>query len=184
MKFHVFLWQFRSEGLTYAHGILYESTGLNGASSIRATNPQTGAILQSYSLDKSYFGEGLTYVDGKLFHLTYKKKIGFIFDANNFSLPAQKFQYETVTGEGWGLTYDPGRHELIVSDGSNFLLFWNATSTQELRRIEVFRMDGKKARNINELEWWRGRVLANVWFEDTILVIHPETGAVEKEYGT
>jgi glutamine cyclotransferase len=115
--------------------------------------------------------------------LTYKRKTGFIFDATDFSVEPQSFHYETTTGEGWGLTYNPAKHELIVSDGSKYLHFWDANTTKPLRKLEVKRQNSVRTYNINELEWWRGRVLANVWFKDIILVINPETGIVEKEYG-
>ena len=171
-----------TEGLTYANGFLYESTGLKGGSSIRTLDPTTGKIIHSYPMDKKYFGEGLTYVNGKLYQLTYKMKTGFIFDAYDLSKKPETFSFQTTTGEGWGMTYDSNKNELIVSDGSPFLHYWNATTTKPLRKVHVVRQNNQDANNINELEWWRGRVLANVWFEDTILVIHPETGIVEKEY--
>ena len=85
--------------------------------------------------------------------------------------------------EGWGITYDAENDELIMSDGSQFLHFWDPETMQQKRKIEVKRMNGDKANNMNELELWRGRVLANIWYEDTIIVIDPQTGNVEKEYG-
>jgi len=154
-----------------------------GQSSIRKLDPETGKMLESFPLDSKYFGEGLSYVDGKLYVLTYQKKTGFIFDAQNFSIPPQIFTFETTTGEGWGMTYDASKHELIVSDGSSYLHFWDPDTLQEKRKLEVMGRGNENRDNINELEVWRGRVLANVWFKDIILVINPETGVVEKEYG-
>jgi glutaminyl-peptide cyclotransferase len=173
-----------SEGLTFANNVLYESTGLTGGSSIRTLDPETGATLSSFPLDTKYFGEGITYVNGKIYQLTYKKKTGFIFDAADLSIPPGTFSFDTTTGEGWGLTYDATNHELIVSDGSEYLHFWDADTIQPVRKVKVTRRNNRSARNLNELEWWRGRILANVWYLDIILVIHPETGEVEKEYGT
>ena len=82
------------------------------------------------------------------------------------------------------MTYDPKKHELIESDGSQFLHFWDPDTMVEKRKVSVTRLDGSDANNINELEYWRGRVLANIWYTDILLVIHPESGIVEKEYGT
>ena len=164
-------------------GVLFESTGLEGGSSIRTLNAATGEIIHSYPLEKKYFGEGLTYVNGKLYQLTYKRKTGFIFNATDLSKPPETFSYNTTTGEGWGLTYDPKKHELVVSDGSQYLHFWDANTLKQVRRVAVQRQNNQRTWNVNELEWWRGRVLANVWFLDIILVINPRTGVVEKEYG-
>ena len=115
--------------------------------------------------------------------MVLKSKTGFIYDAKDLNKKPEKFFFSTTRNQGWGTTYDPIKKEIIVGDGSNYLHFWNPKNMQQLRTIEVYRQSGKRAKNINELEFWRGRVLANVWYEDTILVIHPETGKVEKEYG-
>ena len=171
------------EGLTLVNGRLFESVGLYQESELRELDPNTGSVLQTWPMEQQYFAEGLTYVDGRLLQLTYKKKTGFIYNFDNISAPPETFTFQTTTGEGWGMTYDKTRHEIIVSDGSDLLLFWDPTTLQEKRRIKVQRQFNRNARYINELEYWRDRVLANVWFEDTILVIHPETGVVEKEYG-
>lgn len=171
------------EGLTLVNGRLFESVGLYQESELRELDPNTGSVLQTWPMEQQYFAEGLTYVDGRLLQLTYKKKTGFIYNFDNISAPPETFTFQTTTGEGWGMTYDKTRHEIIVSDGSDLLLFWDPTTLQEKRRIKVQRQFNRNARYINELEYWRDRVLANVWFEDTILVINPETGVVEKEYG-
>jgi glutamine cyclotransferase len=128
------------------------------------------------------FGEGMTFMNDRLVQLTYKAKTGFIYNANNLTEEPETFPFSTTRNEGWGLTYDHRNNELIASDGSNKLHFWDALTLTEVRRISVYRQDGSPATNINELEYWRGRVLANVWFEDVLLVIHPESGVVEKEY--
>jgi glutamine cyclotransferase len=142
-----------------------------------------------YPLSSKYFGEGLCYVDGKFIQLTYKAKTGFIYDAYDLEKIPATFTYSSTTNEGWGLTYDKRRQELIESDGSEYLHFWDPRTfntsgdIQELRKVKVTRQDGSAAKNINELEWWMGRVVANVWYQDVILVINPATGVVEKEYG-
>jgi glutamine cyclotransferase len=136
-----------------------------------------------FPISSKYFGEGLTYVNGKFIQLTYKSQTGFIYDATDLLKSPETFTYSSTTNEGWGLTFDAERRELIESDGSDYLHFWDPQTFQELRKVKVVRQDGTAAMQINELEWWRGRVLANVWFEDVIIVINPVTGVVEKEYG-
>jgi glutamine cyclotransferase len=172
-----------TEGLAFANGRLYESVGMNGQSAILELDPSTGETIERIDMEQKYFGEGLTYVDGKLIQLTYKHKTGFIYDTADLKIPPRTFTYSTTTGEGWGMTYDDDRDEIIVSDGSKNLHFWDPTTFVEKRKVPVIRMNGKPAKHINELEYWRGRVIANVWFEDNLLVINPETGIVEKEYG-
>jgi glutamine cyclotransferase len=171
------------EGLTYVNGLIYESTGLYGHSSVRTLDPETGHGVQLFPVSKKYFGEGLAYANGKFYQLTYKSQIGFIYDAADLSKDPQKFNYSSTTNEGYGLTFDAGKQEFIESDGSEYLHFWDPQTFQELRKVKVVRQDGTAALRMNELEWWRGRILANVWFEDVILVIDPVTGVVEKEYG-
>jgi glutamine cyclotransferase len=172
-----------TEGLCYVNGKLYESVGLWGKSALFVLDPKTGETLERYVMDKMYFAEGLTYVDGKLIQLTYKKNVGFIYNERNLSEAPKTFEFHSTTDEGWGLTYDPNKHELIESDGSEFLHFWDPDTLKEIRKVAVIRQDGSLANNINELEYWRGRVIANIWYRDILLVIHPETGVVEKEYG-
>jgi glutamine cyclotransferase len=162
---------------------VYESTGLNGASSIRTLDPDTGKGIDLYPISSKYFGEGLCFVDGKFIQLTYKAQTGFIYDATNLTKDPDTFNYSSTTNEGWGLTYNTEKQELIESDGSEYLHIWDPKTFQQLRKVKVTRQSGKAAMRINELEYWRGRVLANVWFEDVILVIDQDTGVVEKEYG-
>jgi glutamine cyclotransferase len=135
-------------------------------------------------MDSKLFGEGMTWIEGeKLVQITWKSQRGFIYDANTL-VQIDEFKYTTTKKEGWGITWDACNGELIVTDGSEFLHFWDPETMAEKRKVAVTRMDGKPARELNEIEFWRGRVLANVWYEDVLLVIHPETGKVEKEYGT
>jgi len=170
------------EGLCYANGYLYESTGLQGKSDIRKIDPANGEIVEQVKMEKTLFGEGLTVVKDRLFQLSYKKKQGFIYDINKLQDPPETFDYNTGTGEGWGMTYDETKNELILNDGNDYLIFWDPETHTEKRKLKVVRQDGSPAMKMNELEFWRGRVLANVWYEDVILVINPETGECEKEY--
>lgn len=172
-----------TEGLVYVDGLLYESVGLVGESALLVLNATTGDTLERHDLQRKYFAEGLAHVDGKLIQLSYQLSTGFIHDIKDLAAKPKTFEFHTYTGEGWGLTYDPVKHELIVSDGSEYLLFWDPDTFKEKRRVAVKRLSGETANNINELEYWRGRVIANVWYKDFLLVIHPETGQVEKEYG-
>jgi glutaminyl-peptide cyclotransferase len=172
------------EGLAYGNGVLYESTGLQHHSTVRTLDPKTGSTIRSVPMKSKYFGEGLTFANGKLVQLTYKSHKGFVYNATDLQQEPVEFDFHTTTGEGWGITYDTSNNELIVSDGSSFLQFWDPNTFQENRKLPVARQDGKNADKINELEFWRGRVLANIWYEDTIIVINPESGIVEKEYGT
>lgn len=170
--------------MTYENGVLCESNGLYGQSNIRKLDPQTGDAQQVVNMDSEYFAEGVTYCDGKLIQITWKKKQGFVYDANDLAKPPEPFTYTTTNGEGWGITYDTDNSELVVTDGTNNLHFWNPNDLgNTLRTVPVTRQDGSPAKNLNEIEFWRGRLLANVWFEDVILVINLATGVVEKEYG-
>jgi glutamine cyclotransferase len=172
-----------TEGLCFANGKLYESVGLWEKSAVLTLDPATGETLERHVMDNQYFAEGLTYVNGKLIQLTYRKNVGFIYNESNLDESPMTFEFHSTTDEGWGLTYDPSKNELIESDGSEFLHFWDPDTLQEKRKVAVTRLGGALANNINELEYWRGRVIANVWYRDVILVIDPETGVVEKEYG-
>lgn len=172
-----------TEGLTYHDDKLYESVGLKGQSNVLVLDPNTGDTLQTYKMKSKYFGEGLTYDGhGHLYQLTYKAKLGFIYDIHDLSAPPKEFRYETTTGEGWGFTYDKKHDEFIVSDGSAFLHVWDRETLKQVRKHQIMRLNGRQATNINELEMWRDRVVANVWFERVLLIINPKTGLVEKEY--
>ena len=164
-------------------GKLYESVGLNKQSAVLELDPETGETLKNYPMDSQYFGEGLTYCQGKLIQLTYKKLKGFVYDINNLDKPPTEFDFDTTTKEGWGMTYDEKNDELIVSDGSAFLHFWDSKTFKQKRKHQIMRLDGTPAVRINELEFWRDRVVANVWFEHVLLIINPTSGLVEKEYG-
>jgi glutaminyl-peptide cyclotransferase len=170
--------------LTYCDGRLFESTGLNGQSQLRELDPETGAVLKTIPMDTKYFGEGLTYYNGTLIQLTWQSQTGFLYDASNLDAAPKTFHFTTTKNEGWGLTYDPHRHELIESDGSDNLHIWDPDTLEPIRVVPVTRLSGKPAIKMNELEYWRGKILANVWYQDSLIVIDHVTGKVEKEYGT
>ncbi len=161
-----------TQGLVYVDGHLYESTGRNGKSSIRMVDLQTGGVLQHYDLPAEYFGEGLTNWGSSLVQLTWKAKEGFVYD--RFSLALKRtFRYE---GEGWGLTHDD--KQLILSDGTPVLRFLNPQSFSEIRRISVTDKRGRPVSNVNELEYVRGDIYANIWHTDEIVRISPRTGKI------
>lgn len=161
-----------SQGLIYVDGHLYESTGLNGRSSIRMEDLSTGRVLQNYDLPAEYFGEGLTDWGSTLIQLTWRTHMGFVYDRFSFSV-LRTFQYE---GEGWGLTHD--NRQLIMSDGTSYLRFLDPKSFRETRRIHVTDKTGHSVQNLNELEYIHGEIYANIWETDKIARISPRTGRV------
>ncbi|HUK84786.1 MAG TPA: glutaminyl-peptide cyclotransferase [Candidatus Acidoferrum sp.] len=161
-----------TEGLVYADGFLYESTGLNGASSLRRVDLATGSVQQQVILPSQYFGEGITIVNNTIFQLTWQSNIGFIYNKTTFAVLGN-FTYPT---QGWGLTFDGTR--LIMSDGTNNLYFIDPTTYESIGQIQVH--DGNKTVvNINELEYVNGEVYANIWHTSTIAIIDPQTGQVK-----
>lgn len=180
-----------TQGLTFANGKLYESAGLYGQSSIRILDPNTGDAVQIVPIDRQYFAEGMTFYKDKLIQIVWKKAKGFVYDANNIAAPPIEYTYKTTKdNEGWGLTYDSDRGHLVVTDGSANLIFWDPDCWQtghcaplaDRPPIQVKRLNGQPALELNEIEYWRGRILANIWYSDVLLVINPESGKVEKEY--
>ncbi len=161
-----------TQGLICVDGHLYESTGLNGRSSIRMEDLSSGRVLQHYDLPAEYFGEGLTAWGSSLIQLTWKSHKGFVYDRFTFSV-LRTFQYE---GEGWGLTHD--NRQLIMSDGTSYLRFLDPKSFRVTRRIHVTDAAGHPVENLNELEYVRGEIYANVWETDKIVRISPRTGRV------
>ncbi|KAG7346779.1 glutaminyl-tRNA synthetase [Nitzschia inconspicua] len=170
-----------TQGLTYARGQLFESTGLYGQSTIRILDPDTANVLKTVPMDNRLFGEGMAYYKDTLVQITWKSQKGFIYNMTTLET-IHEYQFASTRNEGWGITWDRCKDELIITDGSEFLHFWDPNTMTEKRKVSVTRQNGKKALEMNEIEFWRGRVLANVWYEDVLLVIDPETGTVEKEY--
>src|SRR5579864_4047800 len=160
-----------TQGLFYLNGVMYESTGLNGESSIRKVRLETGEVLQKRDVPEQYFGEGIINWKDRLLELTWKSEKGFIYDLNNFSLE-RDFAYP---GEGWGLTSDGKR--IIMSDGTADLRFWDPETLREIGRVTVSD-DMGPVKNLNELEWVKGEVYANVYQTDRIARINPNSGKV------
>jgi len=164
-----------TQGLVFVDGHLYESTGINGQSSLRMVDLDTGRVLQEQPVDSKYFGEGLTAWGSTLVQLTWESHVALVYDRFSFRL-LRTFSY---AGEGWGLTRD-GK-SLILSDGTPILRFFDPATFKEVRRITV-KDHGKPVSEINELEYveaeGRGQVYANIWHSDRIARISPQTGKV------
>lgn len=160
-----------TQGLEFHAGFLYESTGLNGRSSLRKVRLETGEVIQQVDLAPEYFGEGITLLHDEIYQLTWQSQVGFVYSARDFRL-LRRFSY---AGEGWGLTNN-GR-EIFMSDGSAELRVIEAGTFKEKRRIKVH--DGARPiAQLNELEFVEGEIFANVWQTDRIARISPATGDV------
>jgi len=160
-----------TQGLLYTDGHLYESTGLNGRSSLRMDDLTTGRVLQDAPVPSKYFAEGLAPWGSTLIQLTWQSHIAFVYDRFSFRL-LRTFHYD---GEGWGLTQD-GKN-LILSDGTANLRFLDPGTFREVRRI-VVKDQGTPVTQLNELEYVRGEIYANVWHSNRIARISPATGRV------
>jgi len=160
-----------TEGLFYQDGLLYEATGLEGRSDVRKVRLETGKVLMRRPLAPAYFGEGIVAWKGRLFELTWRSQLGFIYDQASFQ-PKGTFRYP---GEGWALTRDARR--LIMSDGTAELRFLDPETLAETGRIAVSCRAGF-VQNLNELEWVKGEVWANLWQTNLIARIDPVSGKV------
>jgi glutamine cyclotransferase len=161
-----------TQGLIYRDGHLYESTGLEGKSSLRVVDLFTGQVLQKHDVPGEYFAEGLTDWGSTLIQLTWTTHKAFVYDLFSFSL-LKTLDYQ---GEGWGLTHD--QTELIMSDGTAYLKFLDPKSFRVVRRVQVTDESGKMVDNLNELEYVHGEIYANIWQTDRIARIAPQTGKV------
>jgi glutamine cyclotransferase len=159
------------QGLVWHNGYLYESTGLEGRSTLRKVELQTGKVVKEHKLADDLFGEGLARVDNRLVQLTWTTERGFVYDLETFRV-LREFKYNT---EGWGLTFDGTN--LILSDGSNVLTFLDPQTYQPVRKLSITR-NGRAVSQLNELEYIDGEIWANVWQQDFILRIDPKTGQV------
>lgn len=160
-----------TQGLFWHDGSLYESTGLNGKSTFRKVDLQSGKALTKLPFNKKYFVEGSVILGDKLYILTWTNKVIFIYDANTLEYRST-YSYPR---EGWGLTTD-GK-SLISSDGSSRIYF--LTPELKFERSINVTLNGRAVRYLNELEWIDGRIWANVYTTDTIVIINPDTGIVE-----
>jgi len=162
-----------TEGLFYLNGYLYESTGPYPRSQIRKEELTTAKVVQSRDLTPAtLFGEGIVNWKGHLIQLTWQTRIGFVYDLATLK-PRRRFTYP---GEGWALTQND--HELIMSDGTPDIRFLNPESLKETHRITVT-LNGRPVDRLNELEWVKGEILANVWMSNDIVRINPTTGVID-----
>lgn len=160
-----------TQGLILSDGKLLESTGQEGFSSLRRIDLETGKILKKVDVPVPYFAEGITLLNGKIYQLTWQHQLGFIYDAQSLERLGE-FKY---TGEGWGLTTD-GK-SLILSDGTTRLRFLDPSDFHVVRTITVH--DGQTPVNeLNELEFVQGEIYANVWHDNRIATIDPQSGRV------
>ncbi len=160
-----------TQGLVFDKGVLHESTGLNGRSAVKIVDLKTGKTIKSQELPDRYFGEGIAVVDNKIIQLTWRSKMGFIYNKETLKL-IKKFSYQT---QGWGITYD-GKY-LIMSDGSAMLYFMDPNTFKVIGTLEVYGDSGKVSK-LNELEYIDGEIYANIWGEEKIARISPKTGRV------
>lgn len=160
-----------TEGLVYENGFIYEGTGRYGTSSLQQVDLETGNALKFLPLSAQYFGEGITIHEDKIFQLTWESHLGFVYDKESFSLIGN-FNFST---EGWGLTND-GKN-LILSDGTSTLHLLDPETFTETGTILVMDNNGL-IENLNELEFIRGEIYANVWPTEKIVRIDPHTGQV------
>lgn len=163
-----------TQGLVVHNGFFYEGTGgKNGDpfySSIRKVEIETGKVLQKFDLARNFFGEGITILNDKIYQLTWREGTGFVYDLNDFKL-LREFRY---SGEGWGLTNDGAN--LIMSDGTHVIRFINPETFETVRTLSVFDQKNKPLMEINELEYIKGEIWANVWMKGEIVRIDPATG--------
>lgn len=165
-----------TQGLEFNEGILYESTGLNGQSKILQVNLESGATIpgKEIGLDETYFGEGISIINNEIFQLTWQNQKCFVYDKKTMQLKKEL----PYTQEGWGLCND-GK-SLIMSNGTEYLTFRDPSSFQVQKTIQVYDQVGPRVR-LNELEYVNGKIYANIWQLDLIIVIDPESGKVLEE---
>ncbi len=160
-----------TQGLAYRDGFLYEGTGRNGRSSLRKVRLETGKVIQHVDLGPEFFGEGITIIKDRVFQLTWKSGVGFVYDLNTFHL-LRRFAY---SGEGWGLATNG--HDLFLSDGTSEIRVLDAETSQEKRRLRIHE-GATLVDQVNELEFVDGQIFANVWHSNRIARISPQTGEV------
>jgi len=163
-----------TQGFEYYDGFFYESTGHYGKSSLRKVEVETGKVIQKIAIDKQYFTEGMTIFNDKIYQLTWKKNKGFVYDLKTFELE-KTFVYNQ-SKEGWGLTHN--NEKLIKTDGTERMWFLNPETLKEERYIETY-TNKRKAENLNELEFVNGKIYANLWQQNSILIVNPINGAIE-----
>jgi glutamine cyclotransferase len=160
-----------TQGLIFHDGALVESTGQYGESTLRRVELKTGKVLKKVEVGRQFFAEGLTLLGGKLYQLTWQNMRCFVYDPKTFEKKGE-FRYD---GEGWGLTHDG--QSLILSDGTNQLRFIDPETFRVTRTVSVFDR-GRPLRDLNELEYVKGEIYANVWHDDRIVRLDPQTGKI------
>ncbi len=170
-----------TEGLFFHNGFLYESTGQEHKSNLRKVELETGRVVQQQNLDEDSFGEGTTILNGKIYQLTWREERAFVYDAETLK-PLNEFRYQ---GDGWGLTNDGTN--LYMTDSTHVIRVLDPETFKTIRTIPVFREDGKSLMQINELEWIKGELWANIWHSEQsdilgkpnyIVRIDPQTGEI------
>lgn len=161
-----------TQGLIFLDGILWESTGQYGSSSLRKVELKTGKVIKQIAVPAKYFAEGMTVFHDKVFQLTWQEQKGFIYDPATFEKQGE-FEY---TGEGWGLTHDG--QSLIMSDGTNRIRFLDPSTLQTTRTVSVYDEAGAPLEKLNELEYIEGEIYANIWQSDRIVRIEPKSGKI------
>jgi glutamine cyclotransferase len=160
-----------TQGLFYDKGVLFEGTGQEAGSGLREVTLETGKVIRQLNLEPSLFGEGITLYKDRIYQVTWQSKVGFVYDKATFNV-INKIYYQT---EGWGLTTIDDR--IVMSDGSNILYFFEPEMFNVVSRIEVYDNKGK-VDQLNELEYIKGEIWANIWQSDLIARIDPATGKV------
>ena len=160
-----------TQGLFYSKGILYESTGMEGRSSVRKVELKTGKVLMKTDMAAQFFGEGITEVNGDIVSLTWTSQVGFVYDKASLKMK-QTFSYP---GEGWGLAND-GKN-VLMSDGTSYVRTLKPGTLEEIKRVQIT-ADGKPLDRLNELEWVDGELYANIWGADVIARIDIDNGKV------
>jgi glutaminyl-peptide cyclotransferase len=161
-----------TQGLVFHDGFLYESTGHYGKSTLRKVELETGKVLQKYDLPDDVFAEGMTILNGKIYQISWQNGRAWQYNLEDFKL-IKEFQY---AGEGWGLTHD-GKN-LLMSDGTHIIRVINPENFETIRTIPVFRENNLPLVEINELEWVKGEIWANVWKDSRVARINPENGKI------
>lgn len=149
-----------TQGLVFHNGFLYESTGEEGKSSLRKVELESGKVLQKYDVDDQFFAEGMTIFGDKIYQLTWRSGKAFLYDLNDFKLQ-KEFNYQ---GEGWGLTHD-GKN-LIMSDGTHIIKFIDPETFNIIRKVAVLQENDKPLFLLNELEYVKGEIWANIWHSE------------------
>lgn len=160
-----------TQGLVYDNGAFFEGTGEESISTLREVELATGKVLRQHNLEGTLFGEGITIYNNRLYQVTWKNKVGFVYNKSDFKL-INKIYYAT---QGWGLTTI--NNKIVMSDGTNILYFFEPEMFTVDSKIEVYD-DGKKVDQLNELEYINGEIWANIWTTDLIARIDPASGKV------